>query len=242
MRTRRRGVIALVALLAAIGIVCAVMVLGAPPEEPSDTSAFDPSVPTSTQTPPPAGPTEDPTDTPTDGSDPTEGSDPSDGADPTDAPSGTASPSAPSPLTADEQAEVSSETSVVLSEVLGQTAGIDPAAPKDVVGDLSGQATQAYLSELQSERLEFETEGWTRTGSYSLGDIEVTDFSSTSDGEVATVRVCVDSSELVTHRADGEVIKASSTSGRAWNIFVLERSDDADWRIVGRTFPNDPAC
>ena len=68
------------------------------------------------------------------------------------------------------------------------------------------------------------------------------EHSSTSDGEVATVRVCVDSSALVTQRADGQVVETSPESARAWNIFVLERSGSADWRIVGRTFPDDPAC
>ena len=238
MRTRRRGLTALIFLLAAAVIIGAVVLLGrSSAEDPDETSAFDPSVPTSTQTPPPAGPaspTDDPTDDP---SDP-----PTDGSDPTDDPSAPSSPTAPSPLSEDQKAEISSETSPVLTEVLEETAEIDPAVPYDVVADLSDRASQAYLSELQSERLEFETEGWTRTGSYTLDEIEVTDYSSTGDTEVATVQVCVDSSELITRRADGEVLTTAPSSERAWNVFVLERSGSADWRIVGRTFPNDQAC
>lgn len=243
MTARRRGVLLLLLLLAVAAVVTAVVLAGGPPEEdPTGTSAFDPSVPTSTHTPPPAGGTtapSDPTDAPSDAA--------GGGADPSDPPTGAASPSAPSApsapeLTPQEQAEISQETSPLLVSVLEQTAQIDPAVPSDVVGDLSGVATRSYLSELEAERLEFETEGWTRSGSYSFGEVEVLESSSTSDGEVATVRVCVDSSALVTQRADGEVIEASPSSARAWNIFVLERPDSADWRIVGRTFPDDPAC
>lgn len=233
MSARRRAVLVLVMLLATAGVIAAVVLAGGPPkDEPTRTSAFDPSVPTSTQTPPPANkatPAEDPTDAP------------SDGPDPTNAPADTASPSAPS-LTPQERTEVSASTSEVLGTVLGRTAEIDPAVPSDVVGDLSDLATRSYLGELESERLEFETEGWTREGAYSLGEVEVLDHSSTSDGEVVTVRVCVDSSGLVTRRADGEVIETSPSSSRAWNIFVLEQANSAEWRIVGRTFPDDPAC
>lgn len=246
MTSRRRRVLVLLILLAAALVVAAVAIGGGRPESDArDTSAFDPSVPTSTQTPPPAGsatPTEDPTDAPTEDPSGSPSDAPTGAADPSDAPTSTAtSPSAPD-LTPEEKTEIGSETSEVLETVMKETAQIDPAASTDVVGELSDVAARGYLSEVEAERLEFETEGWTREGSYSFGDVEVIDHTSTSDAEVATVRVCVDSSALVTRRADGEVIEASSSSVRAWNIFVLERSDSADWRLVGRTFPDDPAC
>ncbi|MGP9734373.1 hypothetical protein ACT3SQ_07435 [Brachybacterium sp. AOP42-C2-15] len=246
MTSRRRRVLVLLILLAAALVVAAVVIGGGRPESDArDTSAFDPSVPTSTQTPPPAGsatPTEDPTDAPTEDPSGSPSDAPTGAADPSDAPTSTATtPSAPD-LTPEEKTEIGSETSEVLETVMMETAQIDPAASTDVVGELSDVAARGYLSEVEAERLEFETEGWTREGSYSFGDVEVIDHTSTSDAEVATVRVCVDSSALVTRRADGEVIEASSSSVRAWNIFVLERSDSADWRLVGRTFPDDPAC
>lgn len=246
MTSRRRRVLILLILLAAALVVAAVVIAGGRPEsDDRGTSAFDPSVPTSTQTPPPAGsatPTEGPTEAPA--KDPS--GDPSDAptgaANPSDSPtSTTTSPSAPD-LTPEEKTEIGSETSEVLETVMKETAQIDPAASTDVVGELSDVAAQGYLSEVESERLEFEAEGWTREGSYSFGDVEIIDHTSTSDREVATVRVCVDSSALVTLRADGEVIEASASSARSWNIFVLERSDSADWRLIGRTFPDDPAC
>lgn len=246
MTSRRSKVLILLTLLAAALVIAAVVVAdGRHKSNTQDTSAFDPAVPTSTQTPPladSATPTEDPTGSP--GEDPSGGpSDaPTDAADPSDAPTNTAtSPSAPD-LTPREKTEIGSEASEVLETVMTETAQIDPAASTDIVGELSDIAARGYLSEVEAERLEFETEGWTREGSYSFGDVEVIDHTSTSDGEVATVRVCVDSSALVTRRADGEVIEASASSVRAWNIFVLERSDSADWRLVGRTFPDDPAC
>ncbi|HIY25482.1 MAG TPA: hypothetical protein VK122_11105 [Brachybacterium sp.] len=231
MTVRRRGLMVLLGLLAIATIVTAVVLAGGPPEnEGPGTSAFDPSVPTSTHTPPPASGTAAP-------------ADPSDGpaGDPTDPVTVPVSPSAPSP-SASGLEEVEAETSPILLAVLEETAEISPEEPSDVVGELSDVATRAFLSELEAERLEFETEGWTRTGDYSFGEVEVLEHSTTSDGEVATVRVCVDSSALVTQRADGQVIETSPESARAWNIFVLERSDSVDWRIVGRTFPDDPAC
>lgn len=237
MRARRRWSVLLLALIAtAVMITAAVILSGQRTDAAPQTSAFDPSVPTSTHTPPPAGPAS-PTDAPSDAP----GDDaPADDA-PSDQPTGSPTPAAPAP-TSEESAEVSAETAELLGTVLAQTAEIDPQAPTDVVGDLSGVATRSYLSELESERLEFETEGWSREGSYSLGDVEVLEHSSTSDGEVATVRVCVDSSDLVIRRADGEVIETSPSSARAVNVFVLERADSAAWRIVGRTFPDNPAC
>lgn len=224
---RRRGLMVLLGLLAIAATVIAVVLVGGSSEdEGPGTSAFDPSVPTSTHTPPPASGTTAPAD-PADGPD----------ADPTDP----ATAPAPSPSVTDLE-EVEAETSPMLLSVLEETAEITPEDPSDVVGELSDVATRAFLSELEAERLEFETEGWTRTGDYSFGEVEVLEHSPTSDGEVATVRVCVDSSALVTQRADGQVVETSPESARAWNIFVLERSGSADWRIVGRTFPDDPAC
>lgn len=236
MSARRRWTVLLLALAAAAIVIIAVVITGGPrADDPEETSAFDPSVPTSTHTPPPAGPaspTGSPSDAPVD--------DAPDGA-PSDPPTGSATPQ-DAPSTPQGSAEISAETSELLGSVLAQTAEIDPQAPTDVVGDLSDIATRSYLSELESERLEFEAEGWSREGSYSLGDVEVLEHSSTSTGEVVTVSVCVDSSDLVTRRADGEVIPTSPSSARAVNVFVLERADSAAWRIVGRTFPDDPTC
>lgn len=236
MTTRHRGVLLVLVLLVTAGIVATVMFTGEQrDDDPSGTSAFDPSVPTSTHTPPAgsSSPAEDPSSPPVDT--------PSSGTDTTDPATSTVSPSAPV-LTPKEQAEISIGTSELLSTVLAKTSEIDPSIPTDVVGELSDVASRSYLSELEAERLEFEAEGWIREGSYSLGEVEVLEHSSTSDGEVVTVRVCVDSSGLVTRRADGEALEASSSSARAWNVFVLERTDSTDWRIVGRTFPDNPAC
>ncbi|MGO1408718.1 MAG: hypothetical protein ACTHV2_10070 [Brachybacterium sp.] len=247
MTGRRGRLLLLLALVAIAAAVTAVVFSGDPSEDDGPgTSAFDPSVPTSTQTPPPASgttPPADPTDAP-DG-DPDSGApdgDPTSGApdaDPTDPATAPSSSSTSSP---EELEEVEEETSPMLLGVLEETAEIDPEDPTDVVGDLSDVATRAFLGELEAERLEFEKERWTRTGEYTFSDVEVLEHMSTSDGEVTTVRVCVDSSALVTRRADGEIVPISPASARAWNIFVLERPDSAEWRIVGRTFPDDPAC
>lgn len=238
MTTRRRRLLVLLALLTAAVVIAGLVLTDGRQEtgtdaEAGDTSAFDPSVPTSTQTPPPAdsaSPTEEPSDAPSDPADPTDGPTTADG-----------DPGVPD-LTPEQDAEITAGTSDVLDKVLEETAPIDPAAPADVVGELSDLAAQGYLSEIEAERLEFEAEGWTRSGSYSYTDAEVIDHSSTGTGEVATVRVCVDSSALVVRRADGGEIEAPAASTRSWNLFVFERSDSAGWRLVGRSFPDNPAC
>src|SRR5699024_5855985 len=119
---------------------------------------------------------------------------------------------------------------------------ISPEGLSDVVGELCDVPTRAFLSELGAERLECGAVGWTRTGAYSFGEVEALEHPTTRDGEVATVRVRVAASALVPPRADGPVSDASPESARAWNIFVLERAAPVDWRIAGRTFPDDPAC
>ncbi|WP_422116317.1 hypothetical protein [Brachybacterium sp. UNK5269] len=238
MSARRRGALILSLLVAVALIVVAVVIAGGR-RDAEPTSAFDPSVPTSTHTPPPASPT--PTEKPS--TEPGDTADPSDPADPAD-PADPSAPTDPAPsLSPEQRTEISEQSTVLLEDVLEETAEIDPNSQQDIVGDLSAVASQAYLSELESERLEFAAEGWTREGSYSLGQAEVLDHTSSADGEVATVRVCVDSSALVTRRTDGEILETSPSSDRAWNVFVLERAEvSADWRIVGRSFSDDPAC
>src|SRR5699024_7841451 len=140
MTVRRRGLMVLLGLLAIATIVTAVVLAGGPPEnEGPGTSAFDPSVPTSTHTPPPASGTAAPADPAA-----------APAGDPTDPVTVPASPSAPSP-SASGLEEVEAETSPILLAVLEETAEISPEEPSDVVGELSDVATRAFLSELEAE-------------------------------------------------------------------------------------------
>lgn len=136
--------------------------------------------------------------------------------------------------------EDSSET--LVDEVFNVTVPIDPEEEVDLGTQLAGVVSDTYLSELEAERLEFEAEGWTRTGSFQIGTIEILDHQDDGDGSTATVRVCVDSSDVVVTNADGADI-AGPSGNTAWNIFVLTKpADSENWILVGRTFPDDPAC
>jgi len=160
----------------------------------------------------------------------------------TPAPATTAPPQDPPDIDDAVQAEVEDTTTELVAEIFELTVPIDPEEEVDLAAQLQGVVSDTYLSELEAERLEFEAEGWTRTGSYELGTIDILDYQEDGDGVTATVRVCVDSSGVTVTNADGnEVAGPSGTS--AWNIFVLTQpADSEDWLIVGRTFPDDPAC
>jgi hypothetical protein len=139
------------------------------------------------------------------------------------------------------RAEVEEAADELLVEMLPVVAEIDANEPIDVAAQLGTIASQAILSELEAERLEFETEGWSRSGTYRVDGVEVLDYTESGESASATIRACLDSSEIVVRRSDGSVVEPGADSQRAWNVYVLERTDDA-WRFVGRTFTDDPAC
>ncbi|PKI90834.1 hypothetical protein CW368_09225 [Actinomycetales bacterium SN12] len=142
----------------------------------------------------------------------------------------------------DDRREVEKASDDLLESVLPTIADIGADDNTNIVSKLSGLASQAFLSELEAERLEFNAEGWTREGAYKVDAVEVLDFSDAENGASATVRACIDTSGLTVRRTDGTVIEPGGSSTRAWNLFVLEQSKNSAWRIVGRTFSDDPAC
>jgi hypothetical protein len=156
----------------------------------------------------------------------------------------TTAPAPQDPIDIDDgvRVEVEGSSESLVGEVFTLTVPISPDDDVDLSAELAGVVSDTYLSELEAERLEFEAEGWTRTGAYRLGSPEILDFQEDSHGSTATVRVCVDSSAVVVTSADGAEV-AGASGDTAWNIFVLSKPADTDsWILVGRTFPNDPAC
>lgn len=148
---------------------------------------------------------------------------------------------AAAPVDPQRRAEIEDATDALLAEVLPVMAQIDSDGSVDVSDQLSSVASQVLLSEIEAERLEFEVEGWSREGSYIVDSIEVLDYAESGDTASATVRVCLDASEIVVRRSDGVIVETDPSAQRAWNVFGLERVD-GEWRIVGRQFTDDPAC
>lgn len=145
-------------------------------------------------------------------------------------------------LTTAQEKQVRTAATDTLESALPTTAGIDPDHPTDMSARLAEVAGPDYLSDLESEQLEFVSQGWSRTGSYSVGDVEVLSFSEKGQKDTATVRACIDSSDLTVTRKDGKHITANTDSDRTWNIFALTRTGDGPWKITSRSMPDDPTC
>lgn len=133
-----------------------------------------------------------------------------------------------------------------LTETLGASAVIEADTGNTGTTGTTGTNTdiagvgKAFQSELEAERLEFTAEGWTREGEFSISDVELISAEPTGKPDSALIAVCVDASDLVVRRADGEVLMGDAPPP-ATNYFALERGADG-WDVVGRSFPDDARC
>ncbi len=135
--------------------------------------------------------------------------------------------------------QVETVTEDLLRSILPVVAPIDPNGSPSLADQLVNVATAGFIGELEAERLEFESEGWTRSGTYEIERVEVLSVDMASAPPTASVRACIDTSGLVITRADGERLPSNQT--RAWNVFMLEQVDGM-WRIHARTFTDNPEC
>lgn len=128
----------------------------------------------------------------------------------------------------------------VVDDALDTFAEITPVADDDVSLPTGAHVRGALVSELEAELAEFAAEGWTRSGSYDVDQVEVLEHDRDANPESVTISACVDSSQIVIRRADGTRQPANPVT-RATSIFLLERHDDA-WWVAGRSFPDNPTC
>ncbi|WP_314649393.1 hypothetical protein [uncultured Microbacterium sp.] len=135
--------------------------------------------------------------------------------------------------------EVGGAAEQLLASVLPVVTTVADGDVDAVLTSLAAVASPAFLSGIEAERAELEDQGWTRTGEVRIDGVETLAYDATAAPSTATVRACLDSSDVVIHDADGNVVPGGSP--RAWNIYTLEQADGA-WKIIRQTFADDPAC
>lgn len=153
---------------------------------------------------------------------------------PSDVPEATDGPAAPSSIPPED-------VSAAATKFLESSVAIDPTAADPHPG-LGDAASGAILAEVENDAQELEANGWTREGSATIDGLTVVSSDSAADPATVVVQACVDSSKVRTLDHSGEPIGDSGSAvNRALNIYTLQYIDDA-WKVVARTFPDDPAC
>lgn len=144
----------------------------------------------------------------------------------------TTAPGAPAEAVADASEDL-------IESVLAVTASVNDGDIDVVLDSLKSVASPAFLSGVEAERMELEDQGWTRSGKVVIDGIETVTYDETADPVTATVRVCLDWTDVVVRNSDGDALSAGAP--RAWNIYNLEQVGGA-WIIMRQTFADDPAC
>lgn len=127
----------------------------------------------------------------------------------------------------------------LIENVLAVTNTVNAGDIDVVLDSLRPVASSAFLSGVEAERMELEDQGWTRSGTVVIDGIESVSYDAAADPATATVRACLDWTDVVVRNADGDALPAGAP--RAWNIYNLELVDGA-WMIMQQTFADDPAC
>lgn len=170
------------------------------------------------------------------------------GGQPQAGPAGQAAASTPSPIPSiippttapGAPADVIESTSEdLLDSVLAVTGSVNAGDIDVVLDSLKSVASPAFLSGVEAERMELEDQGWTRSGQVVIDGVETLSYDEKADPVKATVRACLDWTDVVVRNADGDALPAGAP--RAWNIYDLEQVDGA-WMIMRQTFADDPAC
>lgn len=132
-------------------------------------------------------------------------------------------------------------TNVVTSflKVLGHSGpdgGTDESAIEEV-------AAGAILEEIKNSNQELEANGWKSQGVSTVKSLTILSQELTDSSATMTVQACVDSSAIVvTDSMNVPIVgEGENRNDSALNIFTIQKSDES-WRIVARTFPNNPAC
>jgi hypothetical protein len=117
----------------------------------------------------------------------------------------------------------------------------DPAAPGSD-GELEDAARGAIRAEVENDKQELKANGWSRRGNATVETVTIISSDITSDPATTIAHACVDSSKVVTLDADKKPVGASGASvQRALNIYTLHYMSD-EWRVVARSFPDNPTC
>jgi cytoskeletal protein RodZ len=115
----------------------------------------------------------------------------------------------------------------------------------DTQAGFTAEAKQAaagdYLAEAANQWEELDAYGWRVKGTPHLSAVKVT--SADPAKHRAVVGACVDSSDVRFIDAKGKVVGGNAGRSKpARQIFTIELGKDGHWRVVDRTFPDNPAC
>ncbi len=119
-----------------------------------------------------------------------------------------------------------------------ETIANDPDTEADDFTDL---VTGAYQEEIAAQSQELVDQGWTLSGEPVITSIKGTSAESTSDGDTATLAVCIDASDVQLYDADGAAIGDPSATPPSLHLFTLVREDQV-WLVTAHSFPDDPTC
>jgi cytoskeletal protein RodZ len=148
------------------------------------------------------------------------------------------STAAPAPEATDEHL-TENTADVVLADYFE---AMDALKPDTDLDGIAAVVTGDALAEVEAQQLEFESRGWSLTGSTRFEDVSVVEADLESDRPTATVSVCVDSSDVQLMDEDNSPVStATDESRRAINLYSLAYTDGA-WRVTSHTFPDDPQC
>lgn len=128
-----------------------------------------------------------------------------------------------------------------IKKFLDVTVPADPAVPGSNA-ELEDAARGAIREEVANDKQELQANGWSRRGNATVESVTVVSSDITTDPATSIAHACVDSSKVVTLDADKKPVGSSGTGvQRALNIFTLHYISD-EWRVVARSFPDNPAC
>ncbi|MDI6944994.1 MULTISPECIES: hypothetical protein [Microbacterium] len=130
----------------------------------------------------------------------------------------------------------------LVEEVLTPPDAEDAARPGDLEALLADVTAGAYRAELEAQWLELSANGWSYVGESQVVGLEILALDEEAEPATAQVKACIDASGLELVDADGERIGSEKdTHPRAAHLFDLVY-EDGTWRVLSRSFPDDPAC
>ena len=146
----------------------------------------------------------------------------------------------PSPVVAPPGVITKELATTMVTGFVASVAAIGPHST-DVSDQLSTVARGAILAELENLDEERQSNGWTLRGQPVVKSVAIISSDLTATPATALAQACIDSSKVVTLDAGGKPVGGTTDSPPALNLYTLQQ-DAGIWRVVARTFPNDPTC
>lgn len=154
-------------------------------------------------------------------------------------PSATPAPK-PDPVSAPPGVITKELATTMVTGFVSSVTAIDPLSV-DVPEQLSTVARGTILAEVENQAEELRANGWTLSGAPVVKSVSIISSDLTATPATAIARACIDSSKVETLDAAGKPVGGPTDSPPALNLYTLQQ-DAGVWRVVARTFPNDPTC